>query len=181
MKPHSNPGGRLTKYKPDFIDRARAMAEIGAVDEEIAGGLGISLRTLYYWKSQHRDFSIALQRGKDIADDMVEAALFRRATGYSFDAVKHIAVAQGANQGSKIEQVDYVEHVPPDVNAAMFWLKNRRSDRWREKQAVEHSGTLSLAELVQQAIDDKPHPTNSAGLISSLDLTNIDLKETKLW
>ncbi len=26
---------------------------------------------------------------------------------------------------------DYVEHVPPDTTAAIFWLKNRRPNEWR--------------------------------------------------
>ena len=151
MKPRSKPGGPPTKYRPDFVGRARTMAEAGAVDEEIAGLLGISLRTLYYWKAQHVDFADALQRGKDVADDMVEAALFRRATGYSHDAVKIITVPQGANQGSKVEEVPYVEHVPPDTAAATFWLKNRRPKKWREKVDLEHSGTLTLAEMVTAA------------------------------
>ncbi len=151
MKPRSKPSGPPTKYKPDFVDRARVMAEAGAVDEEIAGLLGISLRTLYYWKAQHAEFSAALQRGKDIADDMVEAALFRRATGYSFDAIKIVTVPQGANQGSKVEEVPYVEHIPPDTAAAVFWLKNRRPKKWREKVDMEHSGTLTLAEMVTAA------------------------------
>ena len=127
------------------------MAEAGAVDDEIAGLLGISLRTLYYWKAQYADFASALQRGKDVADDMVEASLFKKAVGYSFDAVKIITVPQGANQGSKIEEVPYVEHVPPDTAAATFWLKNRRPKRWREKVDLEHSGTLTLAEMVTAA------------------------------
>ena len=58
---------------------------------------------------------------------------------------------QGANQGSKVEEVPYVEHVPPDIAAATFWLKNRRPKRWREKVDMEHSGTLTLAEMVVAA------------------------------
>jgi hypothetical protein len=30
------------------------------------------------------------------------------------------------------------ERVPPDVHAAEFWLKNRRPDRWRDVQQLEH-------------------------------------------
>ena len=111
----------------------------------------ISLTTLYAWKGQFPEFADALQRGKDVADDIVEAALFKRAVGYNFDAVKIITVPQGANQGSKVEEVPYVEHVPPDTAAATFWLKNRRPRRWREKVDMEHSGTLTLAEMVTAA------------------------------
>jgi hypothetical protein len=30
----------------------------------------------------------------------------------------------------------------PDTTAAIFWLKNRQSKQWREKQEVEHTGNL---------------------------------------
>ena len=33
--------------------------------------------------------------------------------------------------------VRYVKRYAPDVNAAKFWLMNRRGDRWREKQQIE--------------------------------------------
>ena len=127
------------------------MAEAGALDAEIAGLLRISLRTLYYWKAEHSEFAAALQRGKDIADDMVEAALFRRATGYTFDSVKIVTVSLGASLGSEVREVPVVEHVPPDTPAATFWLKNRRPTKWRDRQEVEHSGTLTLGELVEAA------------------------------
>jgi len=38
----------------------------------------------------------------------------------------------------EIKYAPYVEHVPPDVHAAEFWLKNRRPDRWRDVQQLEH-------------------------------------------
>jgi hypothetical protein len=33
-----------------------------------------------------------------------------------------------------------VKEIAPDVTAQIFWLKNRRPDKWRDKQEVEHSG-----------------------------------------
>ena len=32
----------------------------------------------------------------------------------------------------------YREHVPPDVTAAIFWLKNRDPARWRDAWQMEH-------------------------------------------
>jgi hypothetical protein len=33
----------------------------------------------------------------------------------------------------------YVEHVPPDTTAAIFWLKNRDPQHWRDVQNLEHT------------------------------------------
>ena len=53
----------------------------------------------------------------------VERSLYERANGYSYDAVK-IFMPAGAK---KPVYAPYIEHVPPDVTAAIFWLKNRRA------------------------------------------------------
>jgi hypothetical protein len=43
----------------------------------------------------------------------------------------------------------YVEHVPPDVTACIFWLKNRDPQHWRDSQQMEHV-------LGKYIISDKP-------------------------
>jgi hypothetical protein len=43
----------------------------------------------------------------------------------------------------------YVEHVPPDVTACIFWLKNRDPQHWRDTQQLEHV-------LGKYIISDKP-------------------------
>jgi hypothetical protein len=45
--------------------------------------------------------------------------------------------------------VPYVEHVPPDVTACIFWLKNRDPEHWRDSQRLEHV-------LGKYIISDKP-------------------------
>ncbi|MCI5778287.1 MAG: hypothetical protein MR051_00460 [Lentisphaeria bacterium] len=49
----------------------------------------------------------------DVRDDQVEDALLRRAVGYEDESGKS---------------------VPPDVRAAMYWLENRRPDRWKRRR-----------------------------------------------
>jgi hypothetical protein len=43
----------------------------------------------------------------------------------------------------------YVEHVPPDVAAGIFWLKNRDPQHWRDSQLLEHV-------LCKYIISDRP-------------------------
>ena len=56
--------------------------------------------------------------------------MFRRAMGYSHDAVK---VFMPANSPRPI-YAPFVEHYAPDPTSMIFWLKNRQPDRWREKR-----------------------------------------------
>jgi hypothetical protein len=66
--------------------------------------------------------------GKEEADARVERSLYMRAVGYSYDAEKIFCDKNG-----KVTRVPYREHVPPDVTAQIFWLKNRDPAHWRER------------------------------------------------
>jgi hypothetical protein len=43
----------------------------------------------------------------------------------------------------------YIEHVPPDVTAGIYWTKNRMPERWRDQQQIDHV-------LGKYIISDKP-------------------------
>lgn len=120
--------GRPPKYRAEFVDVARRLTQVlGSTDREVAAFLGIDDSTLYRWKHTHPEFCEALKTGKDVSDDRVEHSLYRRAVGYSHDAVKVF------NNNGESLVVPYTEHYPPDTTAAIFWLKNRRPAEWRER------------------------------------------------
>jgi hypothetical protein len=125
---------RPSKFKAEFVEQARKLAYLGATDREAADFFGVTEQTINNWKSTNAEFFEALKVGKETADARVEQSLYRRALGYTHDAVK-IMTVDGA-----VVQTPYVEHYPPDTTAAIFWLKNRRADRWRDVKAQEVSG-----------------------------------------
>jgi len=127
--------GRPTAYDANLHPQlAEAWASTGRTEDEIAEKLGVAKATITNWKNAHPDFLAALKRGKAEPDDRVEACLFARATGYDHEAVK-IFMPAGAKAPVYAK---YTEHTVPDVTAQIFWLKNRRADRWRDR--VEHTG-----------------------------------------
>lgn len=126
--------GRPSKYRPEFVEQARKLALLGAIDREIADFFGIAESTLNNWKLEHPEFLESLKSGKEVADDRVERSLYHRAIGYSHDAVKMFQA------GGEVISESYVEHYPPDTTAAIFWLKNRRPAQWRDKVQQELSG-----------------------------------------
>lgn len=139
------PGGRPTKFKDEFTEQARKLAALGATDREVAEFFDVEERTLYRWKHEHEEFCQALKTGKDAADDRVEQSLYRKAVGYSFDSEK-IFQYEGV-----VVRADTVEHVPPSDTAAIFWLKNRRKDDWRDRHEVQHSVDGDLAAIILSA------------------------------
>jgi hypothetical protein len=143
-------GGRPSKYKAEFAQKAQELCEQGATDIEIADFLGVSDQTVRNWKHKHPAFFMALNTGKEAADVRVERSLYHKAIGYTFEAVK-IFMPSGA---SAPVYAPYREHVAPDTTAAIFWLKNRRPDLWRDK--TEQSVTHLLTDDLMEKINAKP-------------------------
>ena len=127
---------------PDGITRLEAWARNGLTDEQIAHNMGICRDTLIEWKKKFPDISDALKRGKEVVDIEVENALLKRALGYEYTEERVEVSKENGKKSVKTTQT--VKHVPPDTTAQIFWLKNRRPDRWRDKQQLEHSGSVDV-------------------------------------
>ena len=107
-------------------------ARDGLVDTQIAKNLGIGIDTFYRYKNMHSEFSESLKRGKEVVDFEVENALLKRALGYSFRETTREPV-----DGEMIITKTIDKQISPDVTAQIFWLKNRKPDKWREKQEIK--------------------------------------------
>ena len=119
------------------------MARCGMIDKDMAKYIGIAESTFHKWKTDHPEFADALTKGKEEPDDKVEAALLRTALGSTFDEIvqDREPVEDPEHPGKFIEKTIRTHltrrHLAPNVAAQIFWLKNRRPDRWRDKQEIE--------------------------------------------
>lgn len=115
----------LTK---DGLTLLEGWARDGLTDEQIAHNMNINTSTLYNYKKQYLEISEALKKGKEIVDYEVENSLLKKALGYT----KTLKKQKVTNLG---DIVDYKEevYISPDTTAMIFWLKNRKPDKWREK------------------------------------------------
>lgn len=138
--------GRPTSYSDEYPEQARKICELGATDQEIADFFEVDVRTIYRWKHDHDDFCQALKVGKDVADERVERSLFQKAIGYEQDEVK---IFMPANAAEPV-YAPFRAKISPDTTAAIFWLKNRRSDVWRDKSERDVNLKGDLAELLAQ-------------------------------
>lgn len=148
-------GGRPSSYKPDYAGQAEKLCRLGATDQEIADFFSVDVRTIHRWKHDHDEFCHSLKAGKETADERVERSLYQRAIGYEQDEVK-IFMPSGAD---KPVYAPFRAKIAPDTTAAIFWLKNRRGDQWRDKseQDVNLKGDLPdiLAAARQRAIEGR--------------------------
>lgn len=123
--------GRPSKYQPEVAEQAYKLCMLGATDKEMADFFGVAESTLNLWKKEHKEFSESLKRGKVLADANVANRLYQRAMGYEHPEDKIF------NDNGEPLIIPTVKHYPPDSVAAIFWLKNRRKDQWRDKQDVD--------------------------------------------
>ncbi len=139
---------RPSKYKSEFVGQAADLCKNGATDRELAEFFKVSESTLNLWKVKHSEFSESVKVAKTVADERVVSSLYRKAVGYSSEDV-HISNYQGA-----ITITPIIKHYPPDATAAIFWLKNRDPEEWRDVKAIEHSGHISDKPLEELTDDD---------------------------
>lgn len=129
--------------EPDGLTLLEGWARDGLTDEQIAEKIGCGVRTLYDWKNRFPQISQALKKGKEIVDIQVENALLKRALGYDY---KEQRIEKSDKDGTKIVQT--IRHVPADTIAQIFWLKNRRPDKWRDKPIEKISEDMEVKVVI---------------------------------
>lgn len=74
--------------------------------------------------------------------------------------LKYPQIAQALKKGKEI--IDYeVENallnkaLCGDTTAQIFWLKNRRPDKWRDKQDVEHLGRVDVRKMYENMSEEE--------------------------
>lgn len=123
-----------TDVKPRLVE-IEAWKRDGLTDEQIFKNLGISRDTFYKYKEKYADFSDAIKKGKEVADIEVENALFKRAIGYKYkEVIKEVKEIDG-KKSTYVKEI--IKEMPGDVVAQIFWLKNRKSSKWKDKQDID--------------------------------------------
>lgn len=140
---------------PDGLLRLEAYARDGLTNEQIAANIGITRKTLQEWIAKYSDISDTLKRGKEVIDIEVENKLLKRALGYDYTEVTKERVQKKDDRGQPAVDLHgfpiyemaitktVKKEVAPDTTAQIFWLKNRKPKEWRDKQEMEHSGSIN--------------------------------------
>lgn len=160
--------GRPSEFVSADIPKIAELARQGATDAEIADYIGVHVNTIGRWKQQHREFRWALKKGREIADERVEASLYRRALGYELRTEKIFC------KDGEVTRVPQTEYVQPDVTAQIFWLKNRKPQEWRESRDSAPAITLNVSgiaaeRLLNQLVQSTPQQSNPPMLDCTID------------
>jgi hypothetical protein len=132
-----------TKYDPGIHPTlCYYLAKDGLILAQIAERLGVSDRTLDAWVAKYPELREAMRPGKEYIDNLVEGSLLKRARGYDIVEVTRERVAETDSATGRVRHSLKVtkkvtKHVPAEVAAAIFWLKNRKG--WRDKVDIDHT------------------------------------------
>lgn len=156
---------------PEGLLKIEGWARDGLTDEQIARNMGVAYSTFRTWRDKYSALSAVLKKNKDVADRQVENSLFERALGGTHEVRKTFKVKEKYydEHGKLCEKEKLVQatdevYIPGDTTAQIFWLKNRKPDKWRDKREIEDrsavdkldmilAGMKATAELEQEKIE----------------------------
>lgn len=166
-KEKKNKGGRPTAFKDEYVDLAYNYCLLGATDSELASFFGVSEQTINSWKSKYPEFLESIKKGKEQADAIIARRLFDRAYGATIKTQQAFKVKNVSWLGDKriesetIEVVELQQEQAPDTTAAIFWLKNRSPQKWRDKQVTEHEGSIDIIWKEEKTYEAEPQTNHS--------------------
>lgn len=123
-----------------------AMGKLGLTNAEIADVLGVTKGTFQRWVTMSPRLRASLHRGRKIADTHVADSLYMQALGFSVPEEK---IFYDTKRGSVV-RVEGEKYYPPNAVAAIFWLKNRYAEFWRDHKADEQGpagGSTSIGQV----------------------------------
>jgi len=156
-------GGRPTRYRKEFAEQARKLCLLGYTDVQLADFFEVTEKTINNWKNRHSEFLQSIKKGKAIPDAEVAETLFNKAAGrVVITEVREFAKRKddlaseeiqlegietedsGFDPFSRAGEVQIIKkQLPPSDIAAIFWLKNRQPELWRDKVEEKPPATQS--------------------------------------
>jgi hypothetical protein len=136
--------GRPALHRPEYDAQAHEFCLLGATNAELADVLAVSPRTIDSWIANIPGFAKAVRDGRAIADGRVARSLYERAVGFRLTVERTVL-----HRGEERKLTNTVQY-PPDTQACIFWLRNRRRDLWGNQRPTNdsaESGYDMVAEL----------------------------------
>ena len=125
--------GRYEEWAtPENLVLLQGWRRDGLSDSQIEKNIGISHTTLYKWLKVHVEFANAYKKGTEISIYEVENALYKAACGYDVTEAETIETTDPLGGVTKTVR-KRLRHIPPNVGAVCFILKNKRKEVWKDR------------------------------------------------
>lgn len=130
----------------DNMIRVEGWLRDGLTIDQICKNMGVSIHAWYQAIEISDEFAALATRTKEVVDREVENALFKRAMGYEYEEV-----TEEYEMGFVTKRKVVKKYMAPDTAAQIFWLKNKKSDVWRDRREVDNTVALErLDEVLSQ-------------------------------
>ena len=126
--------GRPSLFSETVLTKILELYGKGLTDEQVSEIIGVHVNTLRRWKDKKETFRWATKEAKMVADELIEASLFKKALGFNYFE----------EQSTKDGIVALQKYSTPDTKAQIFWLKNRRSQDWKDRVEVVEFSTKTI-------------------------------------
>lgn len=161
----------MAKYA-DLSPKVLANLEQGMTNKDAAEQAGIDEATFYRWVEEKSEFRESVKRARGIGDKRaiqdVEATLLSLAKGYEFEDVRteygsELNPATGKYEPVIKKQVRTKRTVPANTEAIKFFLTNKASSEWKNRQEHEiaNADALKGLRIDIDGIPDGDHIVNS--------------------
>lgn len=164
--------GRPALYDPNYPKLAYiACKNMGADNKILAEIFEVNVDTINKWMGKYSAFNDSIRKGKDEFDcEKVETRLLDRALGFEYTEKEFDRVVVRDSKGKPTGETklvltkEKVKVLPPDVQAMMFYLRNRNRERWMVDKDAEkipqhlhlhaHLETSKLTDAQLEALDE---------------------------
>jgi len=167
MQEENKEVGRPSAYKEVYNEQSYKLCLLGATDKNLADFFEVCEATINNWKIQYPEFLESIRKGKQLADMEVANSLYnttqdRIVIEQTPFKLKEVTYKEGKRiEIEKIEIVEVEKVIPADFRSQQFWLKNRKSDSWRDKQDIDHTTAGEKINIINLGSGINPNETTS--------------------
>ena len=126
-----------TWLQPENLILIQGGRRDGLSDAQVAHNMGIARGTLHKWLGEYKALNDAYKKGTEVSTYEVENALYKSALGIEVTETELTEVKD--MNGETIQKVlkQRKRYIPPNLGSIVFILKNRKSEKWRDKREIE--------------------------------------------
>lgn len=133
-------GKGVAKPKTIFSDTEQklivALYRSGKTDQEIADILGRQRQT-FLKQVDYNKLKTKVSQAKAEANEKVVDSVINAACGYEYKETRdEYAATQDGKTGRLVSKTVTTKHQPANMTAAIFFLKNRDPENWKDKQEI---------------------------------------------
>lgn len=168
-------GEKMGRTKKGLVDEWRTADGLillegwrrdGLTYDQISENMGINRATLFKWSKQYAEIRNALKKGEEVMVYHVENALYKAACGYDVTETDQTETLNETTGEKITTKHARKRHIPPNVGAICFILKNRRTEKWQDKPMPIDTTALDKLDAIlkeaRQAAENDAEPTETA-------------------